>query len=1105
MRPMALPQAALLGGLLAVALVPAVTAQGRGRAKPAPEAPAALGADSLNNLKFRNLGPSVGGGRVTAVVGIPGEPNVYYVGAAAGGVWKTTDGGDSWEAVFKDQPTASIGAIALAPSNPNLVWVGTGEANLRNDLVDGRGVFFSPDAGKTWKFMGLGDVGQISRVVVDPTDPDVVFVGAIGHAWAPNPERGVYRTADGGKTWQKVLFVNDTTGVADLIMVPGNPRMLFAGMWQAVRHPWELVSGGSGSGIYRSKDGGFTWERLKEGLPASPLGRIALAVGPTNPSHVYTLIETKQGMLWDSKDQGDHWSKVSDFHGLSARPFYFSLMHVSPVDDRKLFFSSYLLLRSDDGGKTTTPIDRGVHVDHHALWIDPQNPDRMIQGNDGGVYVTENGAQSWRFLNNLPIGQFYMVAADNNMPYTLCGGLQDNNAWCGPSSGIGGGGGGGGGGAGGQGLNGSEWFTVTGGDGEYAVPAPSDSSILYVDSQNGNITRVDLKTGVTRSIRPYLSGVTEMKPANLKYRFNWTSPIAVSPTDANTVYMGANVVFKSTDGGEHWTTISPDLTRDDKSKQVTSGGQINYDISGAESYSTILTVNLAPSDANVIWVGTDDGLVQVTRDGGKTWSNVSGHFPGLAKDIEGRVYQIGVSPFDAGSAYIAIDRHQLDDRHLYVYKTGDYGKTWTDIGRGLPPDVPGRVVRENPNVRGFLVLGTDAALWHSWDGGASWKPLKADFPTAPVYDVQFIKRSHDLVIATHGRGLFVLDNITALEELTPDVIASDFHLFSTLPAQIRVRPRRSGVAPTRFTTPNAPAGAMIDYYLKAALDTGSSGSQAEGERGRSRRGRVIATVTDSRGDTVVVDSGGPGKQGVNRYVWNLRHAGPTRLNFERPTGAEDEENPFRNVGGPRAIPGTYTVTVTAGGRTATQKVTVEPDPILGGDAARFAAQLRAGLEWRNAMSALNEMLNRIVSLETQLKNTQQALRDNTTGDTATAAPVARQGRELSRKLKELKDSLYNSDVQRDAGQDDIHYLNRFQDRLQGLGFGLAFAYAQPPNEVVAARLKELRAVLADDVAKFNELLRTDVAAFNKTAQERQVPILVSGRPIEVREVRVVSR
>ncbi|HKW41949.1 MAG TPA: hypothetical protein VJN39_11935 [Gemmatimonadales bacterium] len=1099
----------ILATLLAFVVTVPLAGQGRKRPKsqPATPAPAATaptqGADSLNNLRFRNLGPSVGGGRVAAVAGVPGDRNVYYVGASAGGVWKTGDGGDSWDAVFKDQPTASIGAIALAPSNPNAVWVGTGEGNPRNDVVDGAGVFMSPDAGKSWQFMGLGDVGQVSRIVIDPTDPNVVLVAALGHVWAPNAERGVFRTADGGKTWQKVLFLNDTTGAADLVMVPGNPRVLFAGMWQFVRHPWELVSGGAASGIYRSTDGGVTWQRLKEGLPTGLLGRIALAVGPTNPSHVYALIETKQGMLWDSRDQGDHWTKVSDFHGLSARPFYFSLMHVSPVDDRKLFFSSYLLLRSDDGGKTTTPIDRGVHVDHHAVWIDPQNPDRMIQGNDGGVYVTENGARSWRYLNNLPIEQFYMVSAGNSdSPYMLCGGLQDNNAWCGPSSNVGGGGG-----AGGGGLNGSEWFTVAGGDGEYAVLAPSDTSVLYVDSQNGNATRLDLKTGVVRSMRPYLSGVSERKPADLKYRFNWTTPIAVAPRDVNTVYMGGNVVFRSTDGGERWVAVSPDLTRNDKAKQVTSGGPIEYDISGAESYGTILTVNLAPSDSNVIWVGTDDGLVQVTRDGGKTWSNVAGHFPGV-KDIEGRVYQIGVSPFDAGAAFIAIDRHQLDDRRPYIFKTSDYGKTWSDIGKGLLADVPARVVREDPNLRGFLVLGTDAGLWYSRDAGVTWKPLKADFPTVPVYDVQFVKRTHDLVIATHGRGLFVLDNITALEQLTPDVLASDFHLFGALPAQIRVRPRRGGVAPTRFSTPNAPAGGVLDYYLKAALDTGTTRSDAQpdgagagGRRERSRRGRVIVTITDSQGDTVAVDSGGPGKQGVNRYVWNLRYAAPTRLNFERPAGGEEEENPFRTLQGPRAIPGTYTVALAAEGHGATGTITVEPDPILGGDPAKFAAQLRAGLEWRNAVSALHEMLNRIVSLETQLKNTQQALRDNAAPDSA----VSRQARELGRKLKELKDSLYNSDVQRDAGQDDIHYLNRFQERLQGLGFGLALAYAQPPSEVVVARLKELRAALDGYLAKFNELVRSDVAAFNKTAQERQTPILVAGQPVEVRDVKVVSR
>ena len=1073
--------------LLLPVLVSGLAAQ-RGARKPAPAAAALLPADSLNNIKFRNLGPSVGGGRVTAVTGISGQPNVYYVGAAAGGVWKTTDGGNSWDAIFADQPTASIGAIALAPSNPNLVWVGTGEANIRNDIVNGHGVFFSPDAGKTWKFMGLPNAGQISRIVIDPQDPNIVFVACIGHAWTPSPDRGVFRTADGGKTWQKVLYVNDTTGASDLAMVPGNSRVLFAGMWQVLRHPWGLVSGGAGSGIYRSTDGGLTWDRITQGLPKGPWGRIAVAVGPTNPRHIYALVEAKQGLLWDSQDQGDHWARVSDNHALASRGFYFSLMHVSPVDDKKLFFSSYQLLQSDDGGKTTRIIDRPVHVDHHALWIDPANPDRMVQGNDGGAYATQDAGKSWTWFNNLPIEQFYMVAADNNVPYNLCGGLQDNNAWCGGSSGPAGS------------LNGSEWFTVTGGDGEYAVPAPSDSTIVYAESQNGSLQRIDLHSGITRAVRPYVPGVSDRRAADLEYRFNWTTPVEVSRTDANTVFIGANVVFESTNGGEHWEVISPDLTRNDKSKQLTSGGPIDDDISGAETYNTILTINVAPSDATVIWVGTDDGLVQVTRDGGKTWTNVAGHFPGLGPDAEGRVYQIGVSPSSAGTAYVAVDRHEFDDNRPYVYKTADFGKTWTDISAGLPQDASARVVREDPNHAGLLVLGTDAALWLSTDAGGTWRPLKAGFPTAPVYDLKFIQRSHDLVVATHGLGLFVLDNITALEELAPAVAAQDVHLFSALPAQIRVRPRRTVVAPTRFTTPNAPAGAMIDYYLKTALDT-SADSSARGEGagpgpGGRRRAGVIVTVTDAHGDTVTVDSGGPGKQGVNRFVWNLRYSAAPRLTFERTPEPGEEENPFRNAGGPRVIPGTYSVTIAAAGKTATQTVIVQPDPVVHGDSAAFAAQLRAALQLRGEMTALNTMLNRIASLQTQLQNVQQALR-GTGVDSTVSAPVTREARALGRKLKELKDSLYNSDVQRDGGQDDVHYLSRFQDRYQRLSGGSAFAYAQPPGEQVLAEWKVLRPILDGYLTRFNGILETDVAQFNTVARDHQAPTIVSGPAVRI--------
>jgi len=1088
--------------LLALAFTTApLFAQKKG--KKAAAAPAAAASDqlpaldSLNTLRFRNLGPSVGGGRVAAVVGVPGQPQIYYVGAAGGGVWKTTDGGESFDAVFKDEPSPSIGAIALAPSNPNLVWVGTGEANIRNDVLNGKGVFFSPDAGKTWEAKGLADVGQISKIVIDPNDPNVVFVAAIGHAWTPNPDRGVFRTADGGKTWQKVLFVNDTVGCSDLEIDPGNPRVLFAGMWQVVRHPWMLVSGGAGSGIYRSTDGGLTWKKLTEGLPGAPVGRIALAASPMDPSHIYALIEAPQGRLWDTHDLGDHWTKVSDYHGLTVRPWYFSHLYVAPNDDKKVYFLSFQLLESDDGGKTTHQIDRGVHVDHHAFWIDPTNPNRFIQGNDGGSYVTYNGGASWQWFNNLPIEQFYMVAADNNVPYNLCGGLQDNNAWCGPSTSLFGG------------LNGSEWFTVAGGDGEYAVPAPSDSTILYVDSQNGSVTRLDTKTGMTRFIKPYLLGVEQEPPANLQYRFNWTTPIAVSNTNPDEVFVGGNVVFKSIDGGRTWNAISPDLTRNDKSKQQTSGGPIDYDISGAESYNTLLTVNIAPTDSNVIWTGADDGTVEVTKDGGKTWASVGGRIPGLPHPegaTSGRVYQIGISPFDPGTAYLAVDFHEFNDDRPYVYKTTDYGQTWTGIGAGLPQTDAAVVVREDPNLKNFLVLGTNCCLYYSRDGGASWRRLTAGLPTAAVWDVKFIQRNHDLVLATHGRGLFVLDNITPLEEATPAVTAEAFHVFSTQPAMIRAGRRRGGVAPTNFSTPPAPNGAVVDYWLAqeikpAGRGPGGEAGPAAGAGGfGGRRGAVAALVTDAQGDTVFTDSTAPSKQGFNRFVWNLRYNGPVPLTIERPQPGQ-EENPFRQSGGPRVVPGTYTVTLTANGQSQSQKVTVQPDPVIPSDPAGFAALLAAGLESRNEVSALNTMLNRLVSLENQLTGMQTALRAS--GGDSTLRPVMGAARQLSRKLKELKDSLYNSDVQRDAPQDDIHYLARFQDRMGG-GFGGFGAYAEPPTPEAQRLAAENKAMLEQYLAKFNAILSTDVVAFNKMAGEHSAPVLVAGAPVEIKPAHVAT-
>ncbi len=1070
--------------ILLVAAFLAFPSTGRAQSETSP--------DTLNNIAFRNIGPSIAGGRVSSVVGVPGKPGIYYVGSAGGGVWKTTDGGDSWTAVFADQPTSSIGAVALAPSNPSLVWVGTGEANIRNDITNGHGVYFSPDGGKTWESKGLEDAGQIERIVVSPQDPDVVYVAAVGHAWTPNPERGVFKTTDGGATWHKVLFVNDTTGAIDLVMQPGNPRVLLAAMWQMQRLPWTLNDGGAGSGIYRSTDGGEHWTRLNGGLPRPPVGRIALGIAPTNPDHVYALVEAKKGMLWASEDLGDHWHTVSDNHALDVRPFYFSQVNVAPDDENRVYFSGFQLMMSKDGGKTAHVIDQSVHVDHHALWIDPKDPDRMIQGNDGGAFLTRNGGKSWTFLNNLPIEQFYMVSADGNDPYTMCGGLQDNSAWCGPSTGG----------------SGSDWYTVTGGDGEYSVAAPSDSNIIYTDSQNGSISRLDKATGMRKSIRPYVPGVSDMPPSKLKYRFNWTSPIAVSPHDANTVYIGANVLFRSADGGDHWETISPDLTRNEKDKQIVPGGAVQYDISGAETYNTIISVTLAPTAPDsVIWVGTDDGLVQVTRDGGKTWTEVGHNMPGRPDIKGGRIYQIGVSPYDAGTAYVAVDYHMYDDNHPYVYRTSDYGKSWTAISKGLPAFGAAHVVRESPNKKGFLVLGTDNAIYYSRDDGATWNSFHSNFPTAPVWDVQFVKRDNDLLVATHGRGLFVLDDLTPLQDF--DASAS-----GRLPAL----PGRSGRLPGRPVAP--PSGRVALRRERAAAGRGHRllSAQVRSEEGGRRRpcrrmggrggrrggpaagngaGQVQVAVLDAAGDTIATDKG-PGHEGFNRFEWNLHYDGPTSLEL----GGGGGFGGRRFNSGPPVVPGTYTIAVTANGTTKKQSVKVEPDPHHPADMADFRAQTQAGLELTNRISALNEMLNRIQSLQDQIASAKKALKAADRSKDPAVKPVLAKADSLDHELGVLKDSLYNSQVQEHAAEDDIHYLSRFRDRLNGLRFRVAFAYASPPSPVVAARMKELGAELNDYLDRFNGLLSTDVSAYNQAAGSAGVPTLVAGEPIHVKAAKL---
>ncbi len=1047
-------------------------------------AAAAKPKDVFAHLKFRNLGPAIAGGRVTAVAGIPGNPQVYYVGAAGGGVFKTTDGGLNWKPIFNHEATSSIGALAVAPSNHNLVWVGTGEANIRNDVIPGAGVYLSTDGGRTWKSMGLKDVGQIGRIVIDPHNPDHVVVAAFGQEWTPGPHRGVYVTTDGGKSWRKTLFVNDQTGAIDLAMQPDNGQVLFAATWQAIRRPWVLHDGGPGSGIWRSTDGGETWTRLHEGLPKGTIGRIGLAIAPSDPERVYALLEAPigKGALFATDDLGHHWHEVSDNHAYNVRGFYFTTLEVAPDDPDRLYFLGFQLLESSDGGKTAKVIDQAVHVDHHAMWIDPTNPKRMIQGNDGGAYLSLDGGKTWRFLDGMPIEETYMVAADSRTPYDLCTGLQDNSGWCGPSSTLAD-----------NVVSGQDWFTAVSGDGEYVVPAPSDPNIIYADAEDGTIVRFDRKTKQTLFIMPYLHGpgyINDLATFAQKIRFNWTPPIAVDPRDANTVYLGGNVLLKSTDGGLHWKTISPDLTRNDKAKQQLSGGPINYDLSGAETYDTILSIQVAQSDPSVVWVGTDDGLVSVTRDGGAHWSKVTPpHAPAWA-----RVYQIDVSPSQPGTAYVAYDAHELGDNRPYAYVTTDYGHAWRAIGAGLPKNGSVMVVRADPSDSQVLAAGTMRGVWISHDGGKRWAQLKSNLPTMPVFDLKFVRG--DLVLATHGRGLWVLDHFAPVAQLDPHALPKQLELFTPSTGIEYQRWSRGEGAEPSFVTPNAPNGVVLDYWLPKTL-------KASGQQKALHHTPVKIEIRDASGELIATRYGGS-RHGVNRFVWNMDYDRPTATDFVQ-WPLQGNPPAWAEPSTPEVLPETYTVSVTVDGHTDKASARVIADPNHPPALAAQRSALKLALEARSQVDALNRMLNRISAMQSQLaayRKTVEAEANNGIDPSQRAlaksqAPLLERGEALGKELGKLKDAVYNPKVQHKVIEDNLHQLMDLHDSLEMNASQLASLGVQAPTGPLVRIQDELTGELDAKLAAYNALLSGDVAAYNEAAYAAGAPTLAAGKPITV--------
>ena len=896
-------------------------------------------------LQFRTIGPTIMGGRVSELAVVESDPRIFYVGVGTGGMWKTENAGITFEHVFKDEETASVGAVAVAPSNPNVVWVGTGEPKNRQSSPWGNGVYRSTDAGRTWTHLGLEATHHIARIRVHPRDPDVAYVAAVGQLWGPNPERGVYRTTDGGRNWDLVLHVDDDTGATDLVMDPGDPRTLFAATYQRRRRAWGFNGGGPGSGIHRTTDGGDTWTELTRGLPEGDKGRIGLDIFRGDGNLVFALVEadarrpgqgfgggpasgqTRNG-VYRSTDRGETWEHISTTNN---RPMYYSQIRVDPSDPERLYLGGANLYRSSDGGRSFTPdAAAGVHLDHHALWINPADSDHLILAGDGGVSVSWDRSDNWHQLRNLPIAQFYEIGVDMRDPYHVCGGLQDNGSWCAPSNTLSN-----------QGIRTRDWYNVGSGDGFFTVMHPTNPDLMFAESQGGNITRVHLPTGERARIRPLARPADDDDDRSL--RWNWNTPIVLSAHDENVVYAGANILFRSPDLGRSWEEISSDLTyqidRDTLTLMGVAGSEPQMSRNdGQSNYGNLTAVAESPLDAAVLYAGSDDGRLHVTRDGGGAWTDVTGNVPGLPPHTY--VTRIVASGGAAGEVFAAFDGHRSADFAPYVYASTDFGASWTPITSGLPATSM-NALAQHPRAHNLLFAGSEVGVHVSIDRGASWHPLRGGMPTVPVDDIVIHPRDNDLVAGTHGLGIWIMDDIAPLEELSAEVMAAAAHLHPVRRATSYNRYTPQGWTPGIYAAPNPPDGARIRYQLGEATDG------------------VTITITDGEGG-VVREMDGLGKPGLNQVIWDLRLTGE---------GADGEPmNP-----GPRVPPGAYTVALTAGEVVLETPVEVRLDPRTEISRADLAARHDAMMDSYRLSGAVSDARNRMSAMRGQLAQIEERI------------------------------------------------------------------------------------------------------------------------------------
>ncbi len=948
---------------------------------------------AFGNMKWREIGPAGTGGRVAAVAGSATDPKLYYIGAAGGGVWKSSNGGQTWDPVF-DKHTAAIGAVTIDPTNNQTVWVGTGETNPRNDVSVGDGLYKTTDGGDTWTNVGLKNTRYISRIAVDPRNHNHVVVGALGDAFADSQDRGIYVTDDGGKTWKQTLYVGPQSGVADLAMSAQDPNVLFAGVWQFQRRPWTFTSGGDADGLYKSTDGGATWTKLTgHGLPEGTLGRIGVAVAPSDGNRVYAVIESKKGVLWRSDNGGADWKMVSDDSRVDARFFYFSHVEVDPKNPNRLFALSFEVMMSTDGGQTFKSVADDVHSDFHAIWIAPNDPTRAIIGHDGGIVLTVDGGQNWFFPGNMPIGQVYRVGLGNDNPYTVCAGLQDNNGWCGPSNSLDP-----------SGIQNKNWIATAGGDGTWGIPEPDDPNWIWSDSQDGSLGVYNRVTQDGWSAQPYLQNGKESWELNTsKYRFNWESPLAFAPWRSSSgkliAWYGGNVVFQTTDRGRSWTVISPDLTRNDKSHQNPAGGPINNDVSGAEYTDTILDIEASQRTNGEIWVGTDDGVVQLTRDGGKHWSNVT---PAGAPQ-NGRFATVAPSTLVAGTAYAIEDDHEMGDSAPWAFVTRDYGRTWTKIVDGLPADQWARSIRPDIRDRNIVYLGNEEGIYISFDAGAHWQSFQNDLPKVSVHDIRMQPREDDIVIATHGRSVYIMDDVRAVQELQ-SAVSTGTALFAPRKAYEWSLHENDEGTYTNFAADNPPYGVMITYYQKEPQKSAPSLDILDAN------GRVIRSVSGTHkvgGKDVPYVSN---EVGLNRYVWDFAVNGPVRWN------APTQEFLKGPRTGPGVVPGNYAVRMTLSGHTYVQRFSVGPDLRSRFTQAEYQQTFDEAMRQMTRLSKVDTMLNNLddvkkalttgtdaankanaTALTTKLQDTQTAL---TTLYDSLAANVRGEGTEDETKLQQ---------------------------------------------------------------------------------------------------------